>query len=234
MNLYVGTSGFSYAAWKGKFYPERLPARQMLGFYGEHFRAVEINQTFRTMPDVSALETWEKAVPRDFRFALKAPMQITHRRRLKDSGDLAVNFVANARALKSRLGPLLFQLPPNAKKDVERLSSFLAALPRRCRAAFEFRHPSWFDGEVFKLLRKRRAALCIADAEGDLEVPFVATTNWGYLRLRRSHYSRRQLGGWLNRIRQQNWRDAFVFFRHEDEARGPKMAQQLLALAARS
>src|SRR5205085_4222956 len=127
-----------------------------------------------------------------------------------------------ATALKKRLGPLLFQLPPNFKKDAPRLREFLALVPRTVRAAFEFRHPSWFDDEVFGLLRDHRAALCVAEAEGDLAVPLVATADWGYLRLRRPDYADAELAAWAKRVRGQAWRDAFVFFKHEDEGRGPR------------
>src|SRR5262249_2013291 len=152
-----------------------LPPKQMLRFYGEHFRTVEANSTFRGLPSASALEGWAGAVPAGFRFVLKAPQQITHQRRLKDAGDLVSRLLEAAGVLRAHQGPLLFQLPPTARKDVPRLRAFLALLPPPHRAAFEFRHQSWFDDEVFELLRDHRAALCVADAEGDLEVPWVAT-----------------------------------------------------------
>jgi uncharacterized protein YecE (DUF72 family) len=231
MKLYVGTSGFSYKEWKGSFYPRDLPNHQMLRFYGTHFRAVEINSTFKRLPTSSVLETWAGAVPGDFKFALKASEQITHYRRLKDVGSLVSDLFGVAAALKNHLGPVLFQLPPNFKKDVTRLREFLGLLPSRRRAALEFRHGSWFDEDVFTLLRKHRVALCIADAEGDLEVPFVATAAWGYLRLRRPDYSTAALKAWAKRLREQDWRDAFVFFKHEEEGQGAKLAQRFLKLA---
>ena len=232
MNLYVGTSGYSYQEWKGKFYPSDLPPEQMLRFYGERFRTVEINNTFYSMPKASVLQGWAGEVPTDFRFALKASQQITHRKRLKDAGDAVSQLLDVAQALKKRLGPLLFQLPPNFKKDVARLREFLALLPSKRRAAFEFRHPSWFDNDVFELLRHHRAALCIAEAEDDLRVPFVATADWGYLRLRRPDYSNAELKRWVKRVRKQDWRDVFVFFKHEDEGKGPQMARRFLELGA--
>lgn len=232
MDLYVGTSGYSYEPWKGSFYPEDLPARRMLRFYGERFRSVEINSTFRSMPKVSALEGWAEAVPADFRFVLKAPQRITHTRRLNDAGDLVSQFLEVAGTLAERLGPLLFQLPPTLKKDVPRLRAFLASLPSQVRAAFEFRHPSWLDDEIFGLLRDHRAALCIADADDGLDIPFVATADWGYLRLRRPHYRNAELTEWVQRVREQEWSDAFVFFKHEDEGKGPRMAKRYLKLAA--
>lgn len=232
MGLYVGTSGYSYKPWKGTFYPKDLPAQQMLRYYGERFRTVEINSTFYGVPEVSVLEAWAGTVPAGFRFALKAPRQITHERRLNDAGDLVSHLLEVARALTEHRGPLLFQLPPTSRKDVTRLRSFLALLPPKFRAAFEFRHPSWFDDEVFGLLRDHRAALCVADAEGDLEVPFEASTDWGYLRLRRPDYGDAELKGWVQRVQGQNWQDAFVFFKHEDEGKGPRMAKRFMELAA--
>ena len=231
MNLYVGTSGFSYKEWKGSFYPKTLPAQQMLRYYGERFRSVEINSTFKRLPTSSVLEAWTKAVGADFKFALKASEQITHFRRLKDAGPLVADLFHVAATLQSRLGPVLFQLPPNFKKDLPRLSSFLALLPSRRRMAFEFRHQSWFDDEVFGLLRDYRVALCIADAESALKVPFMATADWGYLRLRRPDYSGAKLKTWVKRVREHKWRDAFVFFKHEDEGKGPKLAEKFLKLA---
>lgn len=187
MNFYVGTSGYSYPKWKGSFYPAKLQTKQMLGFYAGRFRAVEINNTFMRLPLPSTLTAWADQVPAGFRFALKAPQQITHRRRLVDVGEPVASFLQAAATLKERLGPLLFQLPPNFKKDVPRLRAFLALLPPGTPAAIEFRHTSWFDDEVFGLLRDHRVALCVADAE-DLTVPCVSTSDWGYLRLRRPDY----------------------------------------------
>ena len=231
MTLHVGTSGYSYPAWKGAFYPAKLPAKQFLRFYGSRFPAVEINSTFRAAPKPAALEAWAAEVPADFRFVLKAPQRITHIKRLKDVGDPLAQFLEVANTLKERLGPVFFQLPPNMKKDATRLADFLALLPDGCRAAFEFRHPSWFDDETFALLRDHGAALCVADAD-ELEVPFVATADWGYLRLRRADYDDAALATWAARIRKQTWREAFVFFKHEDEANGPRLASRLRELAA--
>jgi uncharacterized protein YecE (DUF72 family) len=232
MNFYVGTSGYSYPKWKGTFYPQKMPARQMLGFYAARFRTVEINNTFYRPPTASVLEDWPSQVPADFRFVLKAPQKITHIQRLTDAGELVSSLLQIAGTLKERLGPLLFQLPPNFKKDVPRLRAFLALLPSRCRAAMEFRHPSWFDDQVFELLRDHRTALCVADAADDLEVPFVATADWGYLRLRRPDYDDAALTAWAAQIETQTWRDCFVFFKHEDAGKGPQMASRLLDLLA--
>ncbi len=232
MNLYVGTSGYSYKEWKGTFYPEDLPAKRMLNYYGERFKTVEINNTFYRMPKESVLNAWAGEVPDDFKFVLKAPRRITHLQRLKDAGDSVSYLFEAADALKERLGPLLFQLPPNLKKDVARLSDFLALLPPHHRIAFEFRHQSWFDDEVFGLLKDRWAALCIAEAENDLEVPFVSTGDWGYLRLRRPDYGDAELRKWVNLVQEQSWKDVFVFFKHEDEGKAPQLASRFFRLAA--
>jgi uncharacterized protein YecE (DUF72 family) len=232
MNLYVGTSGYSYKEWKGPFYPEDLPEKQMLRFYGERFKTVEINNTFYRMPKPALLEGWGTEVPPDFKFVLKASQRITHMQRLKDADDSVAYLLKVAEALKNRLGPLLFQLPPYLKKDAPRLRDFLVLLPPQRRAAFEFRHQSWFDTEVFDLLRAHGAVLCIAEAENELDIPFVSTADWGYLRLRRPDYGDAELGSWARRICEQNWQDAFIFFKHEDEGKAPLMAKRFLELAS--
>ena len=230
MNLYVGTSGYSYKEWKGNFYPEDLPDKQMLHFYGERFRSVEINNTFYRMPKESVMEAWAKEVPAEFKFVIKASQRITHMQRLKDADDSVAYLLKVAGVLKERLGPLLFQLPPFLKKDAPRLRDFLNLLPADRPAAFEFRHESWFDEEVFQLLRDHQAALCIAEAEDGVEVPFVSTADWGYLRLRRPDYGDAELKSWGNRIREKNWQNGFVFFKHEDEGKGPEMARRFIEL----
>jgi uncharacterized protein YecE (DUF72 family) len=230
MNYYVGTSGYSYKEWKDSFYPAKLPAKQMLRFYGEHFRAVEINYTFKRTLTASVIESWASAVPADFQFVLKAPQQITHWKRLQDAGDSIANFLDIGGKFKKHLGPLLFQLPPDFQKDAPRLRAFLELLPVERRVTLEFRHPSWFDDEIFGLLREHGAALCIAEDE-DLEAPFVATTDWGYLRLRQLDYDGPALETRVKQVRKQKWRDVFVFFKHEDEGKGPKLAKRFLELA---
>jgi uncharacterized protein YecE (DUF72 family) len=231
MNFFVGTSGYSYPEWKGNFYPAKFPARQMLGFYARQFRTVEINNTFYRAPTEQLLSGWADQVPGDFRFVLKAPQEITHAKRLAGVAEMVSSLVEVSGTLKERLGPLLFQLPPHFKKDVPRLADFLAYLPA-CRVAFEFRHQSWFDEDVFELLRDHQAAMCLADAEDDLDVPFVSTADWGYLRLRRSAYDNRALSAWAKQMESQNWRECFVFFKHEDAGKGPRMATQLLEILA--
>jgi uncharacterized protein YecE (DUF72 family) len=231
MNLYVGTSGYGHKEWKGKFYPKELPAEQMLKYYGERCRAVEINNSFYRMPAVSVVKSWANDVAADFQFAIKAPQQITHMRRLKNAEEPLSFLLEVAGALKNRLGPLLFQLPPNFKKDATRLREFLVLLPSDRRATFEFRHSSWFDDEIFEILRQHHVALCIAEADDDLQIPFVATTNWGYLRLRRPEYSDTELTNWNKRVRKQDWQDVYVFFMHDAEGKAPMRAKRFLELA---
>ena len=232
MAIRTGTSGFSYKEWKGAFYPEKIKNDEMLAYYASRLPAVEINNTFYRMPRASVLEGWGAKVPAEFRFILKASRRITHFKRLKGAEDETSYVIETARALGGRLGALLFQLPPNFKKDMDRLEGFLAGLPGDVRAAFEFRHDSWFDDEVFGALRRHNRALCLADT--DEKAPeVVATADWGYLRLRRAAYSSAALRKWLGAIGDQGWRDCFVFFKHEDEASGPAMAERLLGMAAR-
>jgi uncharacterized protein YecE (DUF72 family) len=230
MNYYVGTSGYSYKEWKGSFYPQDLPAKRMLSYYGERFRAVELNNTFYRMPKPSALEALSAEVPADFKFALKAPQQITHFQRLVNSDESVAYLLEVANVLQDRLGPLLFQLPPNFKKDAPRLRTFLSLLPKDRRAAFEFRHQSWFDEEIFGLLRDHQVALCIAEGEG-VDIPVVSTADWGYVRLRLPDYSDADLKKWIKRLKEQPWQDIFVFFKHEDTGTGPRFAEHFLKLA---
>ncbi|MGH9966901.1 MAG: DUF72 domain-containing protein [Pyrinomonadaceae bacterium] len=231
MNLYVGTSGYSYKEWKGTFYPEKIPAKEMLPYYASRLRAVEINNTFYRLPQRSMLENWKEQVPEDFRFAVKASQKITHFKRLKDVTEETRYLLETAAALENRLGPVLFQLPPNMKKDSPRLEAFLADLPAGTRAAFEFRHPTWFDDDVLELLSRGNHALCISDTD-DLPVSHIdKTASWGYLRLRRVNYSETNLEEWLQRVHDQEWDETFVFFKHEDEGTGPKLAGEFLKLA---
>jgi uncharacterized protein YecE (DUF72 family) len=232
MNIRAGTSGYSYKEWKGTFYPSDLPEAKMLHYYGERFSTVEINNTFYRMPAEKMLLNWASQVPDGFAFVLKVPRRITHDKRLKDVGDDVAYLLKMAAALGKKRGPLLFQMPPFFRKDLPVLREFLGLLPREWRAALEFRHQSWFDDEVLGVLRQHNAALCLADADSELTVPFAATADWGYLRLRREEYSDRDLEAWLKRVREQDWKDAFVFFKHEDAGKGPQLAGRFLELVA--
>jgi uncharacterized protein YecE (DUF72 family) len=234
LNLHVGTSGFSYKEWKGTFYPEDLPAKEMLKYYASRLPAVEINNTFYRLPQRAMLENWKEQVPAQFRFSLKASQRITHFKRLKDVEDETKYLLETAGALEDRLGVVLFQLPPNMKKDLPRLETFLECLPGTIRATFEFRHPTWFEDDVLQALSAKNHALCISDTD-DLPVTHIdRTADWGYLRLRRVEYSEANLREWLDRVREQKWTDAFVFFKHEDEGTGPKLAGQFLELAGKN
>jgi uncharacterized protein YecE (DUF72 family) len=229
MRVRTGTSGFSYKEWKGSFYPEDLPDSGMLRHYASRLSAVEINNTFYRMPRAALLGSWAEQVPDGFVFALKASQQITHRKRLKEAGEAVSYFFDVATTLGDRLGPVLFQLPPNLKKDLPRLKDFLGCLPPASRSAFEFRHESWFDREVFEALRGAHSALCWAEDE-DLATPPEPTADWGYLRLRRADYGDPELAAWADRIRAQAWTEAFVFFKHEEEGTGPRLAEVMGAM----
>jgi uncharacterized protein YecE (DUF72 family) len=231
MQLRVGTSGFAYKEWKGAFYPADLPAAEMLAYYGQRFPTVEINNTFYRLPTEEGLRPWAEAVPQAFTFAFKAPQTITHRKRLREVDDPTGHLFRVLEVLGPRLGPVLFQLPPNFKKDLPRLEAFLPLLPAEARVAFGFRNPSWYDDDLYDLLREHRRALCVEeDAEGC--TPLVRTADWGYLRLRRGVYEDADLAEWVTRIRDQGWSDAHVYFMHEDTATGPRFAQRLEELFA--
>ena len=227
MQAYVGTSGFSYKEWKGPFYPEKLPAKQMLAFYAERLNTVEINNTFYRLPKPDVVAAWGEQVPADFRFVIKASQRITHKARLADAGDTVEYLWQTVQVLGDRLGPILFQLPPFFRCDVERLRDFVAALPDGMRAAFEFRHESWHDDAVRDVLRGANAAWCTAD-QGDADAPSAASTaDWGYLRLRAADYSDAELDAWAAAIRSNEWRECWVFFKHEDEGHAPVLAERL-------
>ncbi len=227
MTLRTGTSGYSYKAWKGPFYPEDLPAKRFLEYYSSKLPAVEVNNTFYRMPKAEVLEAWRDTVGDDFRFIIKASRRITHMSRLRESCAEAVEYLLKTtEVLGAKRGAFLLQLPPNFKKDTERLAEFLERWPRDAPAAFEFRHPSWYDDETYGVLRETGAGLCIAESGTDRDAPLVATTDWGYLRLRREDYSAADLEAWVERVTQQPWREAYVFFKHEDAGAGPRMAQE--------
>jgi len=232
MRVMTGTSGFSYPAWRGTFYPEKLPVPKMLASYAGKLDAVEINNTFYRMPQSAVLARWAADTPVTFRFALKSPRSITHMRRLVGAADAVARLADGVRALGDRLGPILFQLPANARKDVGVLEAFLSTLSTfstsagptgGLRAAFEFRHESWLAEDVYAALARHDAALCVADSE-ELATPLVATASWGYLRLRRQDYGKAALRRWADRLKAERFTDVFVFFKHEDEGAGPALA----------
>jgi uncharacterized protein YecE (DUF72 family) len=229
MNSWIGTSGFQYPEWKGYFYPEKLPAAKMLPFYAERFQTTEINYTFRRIPSGKTIENWCELTPPRFAFSLKAPQRVTHFAKLQNCSDSLKFFFGAIQGLEDKLGPILFQLPPFFRKDAGVLTAFLAQLPDGVRAAFEFRHKSWFDEEIFESLRAHNAALCIAES-ADLSTPIEATANFGYLRLRREDYGPEDIARWSETLRSHasKWSDAFVYFKHEEQGMGPKLATQLI------
>jgi len=226
MELLTGTSGYSFKEWLGPFYPEKLPVSAMLRYYAGHFPTVEINNTFYRMPPESMLSQWVEQVPEHFTFTLKAPRRITHDLRLRDAESHVAEFVRRASILGNKLGVLLFQLPPYLKKDVPRLRAFLDLLPPSTRVAMEFRHDSWHDDEVRHELRDHGAILCVTDTD-EGETPYVTTADWGYVRLRRTHYAPAELANWADRIAAQGVERTYVYFMHEDEALGTSFARTL-------
>jgi uncharacterized protein YecE (DUF72 family) len=230
MRILVGTSGWSYKAWKGSFYPPKLPAEDMLRFYASRFPTVEVNNSFYRIPSERVLAGWGEQVPQGFRFVMKASRRVTHNSRLADEDGSLAYFLRAVNPLGERLGPTLFQLPPTFKKDVDRLRGFLGRLPNRWAAAIEFRHASWFDEEVYQLLRARDVPLVAVDEdEGEGKgAPLVPTASWGYLRLRRSAYDGAALADWASRIGAQAWKEAYVFLKHEDGSpTGPGVAEKM-------
>jgi uncharacterized protein YecE (DUF72 family) len=230
--LLAGASGYAFKEWKGSFYPEKTKPEDMLAWYGQRLPTVEINNTFYAMPKAAVLTRWAEATPEHFRFSIKASKRITHDARLK--ADAAADSVAylytTLDALGAKRSAVLFQLPPFLKKDLVRLGEFLQLLPADHRAAFEFRNDSWFDDDVYELLRHAGAALCLSEREDGAPPPLVQTAPWGYLRLRLEQYSEEDLAGWARRIADTGWQQACVYFMHEPTA--PGYAQTLLRLAA--
>jgi uncharacterized protein YecE (DUF72 family) len=228
MNVYVGTSGYNYPEWRGTFYPEKFSTAKMLGYYAERFRTVEINYTFYRMPTEKLLAGWAAGTPEGFTFTLKAPRRITHDAKLQRCEDLLESFCTAARTLGPKLGVLLFQLPPNFQKDASVLRAFLALLPDGTRAAFEFRHLSWFESDVFGALKARNVALCVADSE-KLHAPVEVTADYGYFRLRDEGYQQPDIERWAQTIRDLNGaNDVFVYFKHEEQGLGPDFARRLI------
>lgn len=226
MRVHVGTSGYNYPEWRGHFYPEKLPAKQMFAYYADRFHSVEINYTFYRMPTARTTEAWLAQAPPGFTYTLKAPKRITHEKRLLDCGETLRVFCEAARVLGDHLGTLLIQLPPNFRCQLDRLRAFLDIMPPDMRPAFEFRHESWLVDEVYEELRSRGAALCIADV-GDKTTPIEATARFGYVRLRDEGYTPEDIDHWADRVaaRAGAWDDAFVYFKHEDEGKGPEFAR---------
>lgn len=224
MQVRVGTSGYAYKEWMGGFYPTKLPASEMLTYYGEQLRTVEINNTFYRMPKREVVRHWREQVPPWFRFVLKASGRITHKKRLKETGDELAYLVRASGELDGTCGPTLFQLPPYLRKDMDRLQQFLNDLPQRWLSAIEFRHESWHDDDVLEALRAANCAMVMAHG-GKIEPQPEPTATFGYLRMRQLTYTDEELDRWEKYIREQSWTDAYVFFKHEEDGAGPEMAR---------
>jgi uncharacterized protein YecE (DUF72 family) len=227
--IWVGTSGYNYPEWKGSFYPSDLPAAKMLPYYAARFPTVEINYTFYRMPTEKLVEGWASQTPSPYKLALKAPRRITHDGRLKNVGSMVASFCSVAGSLGEKLGALLFQLPPNLKKDLALLDGFLAELPPKAPAAFEFRNTSWLDEDVYSRLAARGLALCVADSE-KLSTPVRVTADYAYFRLRDEGYTPDDVARWGDTIARatEHSREVFVYFKHEDQGKGPEFARLLM------
>jgi uncharacterized protein YecE (DUF72 family) len=225
---WIGTSGYNYLEWRGTFYPANLPASRMLPYYAARFSSVEINYSFYRIPTEKMLAGWAAQTPDRFKLTLKAPRRITHVSKLRNSTPLVSDFCATAATLGSKLGVLLFQLPPFLQKDLLLLDEFLGALPAGVRVVMEFRHASWLDDDVLARLRARGVALCIADSER-MTTPVVMTAAFGYFRLRDEGYTPESLEKWAATIRAEAARleDVFIYFKHEEAGRGPEFARTL-------
>lgn len=237
--LYVGTSGWSYDWWRGVFYPEGLPKEKWLSFYASQFKTVEINYSFYRLPSRSAFEKWSRTVPRDFIFAVKASRYITHNKKLKGAEDAWKRFIEASVGLGEKLGPILFEFQPSWRKNADRLAEFLEILPRRLRYAFEFRHPSWFDEEIYRLLSEKGASLVTADSPR-FPLSFEETADFSFIRfhggriLYGSEYSSEELKGWAERISDmlKRGRDVYAYFNNDAYGFAPKNARELLGLIA--
>lgn len=231
--ILIGTSGYNYQEWKGSFYPADLPARKMLPYYASQFATVEINYTFYRMPTPKLIAGWREQVPPSFRFTLKAPKRITHDKRLRaaEVADSLNAFLTAASELGPQRAALLFQLPPNFKKDLPLLNEFLSLLPPKTVAAFEFRNASWLEDDVYDALRARNVALCIADSESR-ETPIIATADYAYLRLRDEGYGDADIARWAATAKKlsETAKDVFVYFKHEDEGKGAAFGLQMMKL----
>ena len=230
--LLAGASGYSFKEWKGIFYPEKIKPEDMLAWYAARLPTVEINNTFYQMPKVPMLQHWADVTPESFRFAIKASRRITHVARINaEAATDSVGYLYKSlAALGEKRGPVLFQLPPFLKKDVARLSEFLYLLPEGHRAAFEFRHDSWFDDEVYAVLKAASASLCLSEREDNAPPPLVETAPWGYVRLRLETYSDADLERWAERLAATGWQQIYAYFMHEPTA--PAYAQALLRFGA--
>lgn len=231
MTYWVGTSGYNYSEWRGPFYPSDATDNVLLRLYGERLSSVELNHTFFRPTSVRQMQAWAKEAPEKFAFSVKAPRGITHDLRLRDAADLVTDFFETARAMKTKLGVILFQIPPFLRRDVARLEDFLHQIPTGFRVAFEFRNRSWLTDEVFECLGRFGVALCAVDS-AEREVPPQSTAPFGYIRFRQPGYGDEDLAAWARRIQEvgAGWEDVFAYFKHESDARGPAYAMKLRTL----
>ena len=231
MKMYIGTSGYSYKEWKGTFYPDKIAPGDMLRFYAERLGTVEINNTFYRMPTTNSLTSWTEQVPKNFIFAFKAPRVITHLKRLRNVGEETQYLLRTLSVLHNKLGPILFQFPKNFRKDQTLLEDFLSLTPGGTLCAFEFRNTSWLDDKIPVILGKKGFAICTTDTDDNPAAEIIDNASWGYLRLRRSDYTDDALAGWIERINSRKWEKVFIFFKHEDRAKGPELAMRFQSLA---
>lgn len=231
MKIHIGTSGYAYREWKGKFYPQKISPKEMLGFYSQRLDSVEINNTFYRMPTEGVLSSWAEQVPEGFLFAIKTPQVITHLKRLKNVGEEVDHLFGTLAVLGRKLGAVLLQFPESFKADRTVLSDFLDLIPYKMPCAFAFRSTSWMDDKILALLRRKECSLCMEDSDESTPDVIVSTAKWGYLRLRRPDYTDADLSLWLEGIRSQEWEKVFVFFKHEEEARGAEAAIRFQKLA---
>lgn len=229
MGLWVGTSGYAYPEWRGSFYPEKMQTAKMLPYYAERLPTVEINNTFYRMPNAKLLEGWSAQTPEKFKLTLKAPQRITHQKRLRDCAEDVKYFLEVAATLGPKLGAILFQLPPYLRMNLEVLDGFLEMLPAGLCAAFEFRHKSWMEADVFSRLRAKGLALCVADSES-FSTPVEITAGYAYFRLRDEGYQPQDIERWAQIIRERTAEssDVFVYFKHEEAGIGTQFAKQLI------
>lgn len=229
--VFVGTSGWAYPSWKPDFYPQKLAQKKFLNFYATQLNAVEVNFTFRQLVKETTLQNWLAETPADFRFTVKAHQVITHIKRLKGTEDFVLRFLATIQPLASagKIGPVLFQLPPNLKVDLELLRGFLATLPKRMQSSFEFRHASWLSEETYTILREHNVALCIAESE-ERDTPDVVTADYAYYRYRKPNYTPDERQAMVSRMREHlaSGRDVFAYFKHEETPEGALYAREVL------
>lgn len=225
LRYYIGTSGWHYDHWRSRFYPEKLTKPKWLEFYGTHFTAVELNNSFYRLPSEAAFATWRDSSPANFTFAVKVSRFITHIKRLRDVEEAVDKFITRAQILGEKLGPLLYQLPPNMHRDDERLESFLSILPQGVRHVLEFRHQSWLEESVFRILDKYNIGLCVFDMPS-LSCPLVATADFAYVRFHGSTglywscYSDEELADWAKRLADLavNVKAVYIYFNNDAEA----------------